>query len=56
MIEAENSKAARSIFDKFDINGDGLMSFGEFQLVLTLLSIPEGDVATIFRSALTQHC
>jgi len=48
-LELGNNKAARSIFDKFDLNGDGLLSFGEFMLVLTLLSIPEEDVAVIFR-------
>eukprot|EP00983_Pelagomonas_calceolata_P130655 1161700-Pelagomonas_calceolata.AAC.9 len=46
---AHETKAARSIFDKFDINGDGLLSFAEFLLVLSLLSIPEDDVAVIFR-------
>jgi len=45
---AHETKAARSIFDKFDINGDGLLSFAEFLLVLSLLSIPEDDVAVIF--------
>lgn len=49
------SSTARSIFDKFDINGDGLMSLGEFLLVLTLLSIPENDIAIIFRCA-REHC
>ncbi|KAF5839580.1 hypothetical protein DUNSADRAFT_455 [Dunaliella salina] len=45
---AHDTKAAHSIFDKFDINGDGLLSFAEFLLVLSLLSIPEEDISTIF--------
>lgn len=40
---------SRTIFRQFDLNGDGLLSYWEFLLVLTLLSIPEEDAAIIFR-------
>lgn len=33
---------------QFDVDGDGLISYPEFLLVLTLLSIHERDVKTIF--------
>ncbi len=33
---------------QFDVDGDGLISYPEFLLVLTLLSIHERDVTTIF--------
>ena len=42
------TKAQMAFFKQFDVDGDGLMSFSEFLLVLTLLSIHEHDVQIIF--------
>lgn len=42
------SKAAITFFKQFDVDGDGRMSYTEFLLVLTLMSISENDVKTIF--------
>ncbi|KAG2451387.1 hypothetical protein HYH02_003988 [Chlamydomonas schloesseri] len=42
------SKAQTGFFKQFDVDGDGLISYPEFLLVLTLLSIHERDVKTIF--------
>uniref|UniRef100_A0A7S2QT81 EF-hand domain-containing protein n=1 Tax=Chlamydomonas chlamydogama TaxID=225041 RepID=A0A7S2QT81_9CHLO len=42
------SKRSTSFFQQFDVDGDGLISYLEYLLVLTLLSIPENDVKTIF--------
>ncbi len=36
-------KASETIFKQFDVDGDGRLSFWEYRLVLTLLSIPERD-------------
>ena len=42
------SKAHTRFFKQFDVDGDGLISYPEFLLVLTLSSIPERDVKTVF--------
>ncbi|KXZ48149.1 hypothetical protein GPECTOR_30g245 [Gonium pectorale] len=42
------SKAQTTFFKQFDVDGDGLISYPEFLLVLTLLSIHERDVKIIF--------
>ena len=43
------AKCEETIFQLFDVNGDGRISLSEFLLVLTLLSIPEEDASIIFR-------
>lgn len=46
MIKSQKRK--NKFFQKFDLDGDGLLAFPEFQLVVTLLSIPEEDVNVVF--------
>ncbi|EFJ50876.1 hypothetical protein VOLCADRAFT_103668 [Volvox carteri f. nagariensis] len=42
------SKSQASFLQEFDVDGDGLISYPEFLLLLILLSIPGKDVKTIF--------
>lgn len=44
----EVASAGDNLFQQFDTDGDGLLSFPEFITMLTLLSIPITDVQTIF--------
>jgi hypothetical protein len=37
-----------SVFKRFDVNGDGLISYAEFVLVVNLLAIPEDEVRAVF--------
>lgn len=37
-----------SVFRRFDVNGDGLISYAEFVLVVNLLAIPEDEVRAVF--------
>ena len=45
-VEAQDTE--RSIFNKIDTDGDGLISFSEYVVVVLLLSIPEGEIHTVF--------
>ncbi|KAJ9523981.1 hypothetical protein QJQ45_022371, partial [Haematococcus lacustris] len=47
---ATSSRAGQSIFESFDVDGDGVLSFPEFQLILTLMAIPQHDISTIFKA------
>lgn len=47
-VHIQLQKATETIFRHFDMDGDGVLSFWEYSLVLTLLSIPEPDVEVIF--------
>jgi hypothetical protein len=42
------SANSSAFFSNFDIDGDGVLAFTEFLLVLTLISIPKMDVHIIF--------
>ncbi|GIL70716.1 hypothetical protein Vretifemale_1423 [Volvox reticuliferus] len=42
------NKCQSSFLQQFDVDGDGLISYPEFLLLLTLVSIPGKDVTTIF--------
>ncbi|KAL6758001.1 hypothetical protein V8C86DRAFT_2609507, partial [Haematococcus lacustris] len=46
---ATSSRAGQSIFESFDVDGDGVLSLPEFQLILTLMAIPQHDISTIFK-------
>ncbi|KAL6754761.1 hypothetical protein V8C86DRAFT_286671 [Haematococcus lacustris] len=46
---ATSSRAGQSIFESFDVDGDGVLSFPEFQLILTLMAIPQHNISTIFK-------
>ncbi|KAG1657849.1 hypothetical protein FOA52_002028 [Chlamydomonas sp. UWO 241] len=45
---AAPSANSSEFFSNFDIDGDGVLAFNEFLLVLTLISIPKMDVHIIF--------
>ncbi|GLC44097.1 hypothetical protein PLESTB_000929600 [Pleodorina starrii] len=47
-VQPNWSKSEASFFQQFDVDGDGTISYPEFLLLLTLLSIPGKDVKTIF--------
>ncbi|KAK9847854.1 hypothetical protein WJX84_012039 [Apatococcus fuscideae] len=46
---APNQKLQSDFFRTVDSDGDGLLSFQEYMMIITLLSIPEQHVATAFQ-------
>jgi len=39
-----------SVFSRFDVDGDGLLSYAEFVLVVNLLAIPEDELRAVFEA------
>ena len=48
-LATSSAHSRPAFFTRFDVEGDGLISFAEFIFFTTLLAIPPGEISAAFR-------